>query len=217
MTQLSFENVNFKDGDKTILQDINFHVNKGDYISIVGPSGSGKSTLLKLASDLISPTSGKISFEGKDYDTYAPEMLRQKIAYIFQTPYLFGQTVKDNVYYPYQVRHLRPDQDRIEQLFHQMEMSPSYLGQDIRKLSGGEKQRIALIRSLLLTPDILLLDEVTSALDSENTLIVERVIQEIHQEGTTILWVTHNLDQSRKYANRLMTVEGGRILSLEDL
>lgn len=84
-------------------------------------------------------------------------------------------------------------------------------------LSGGEKQRIALIRNLLFKPEILLLDEVTSALDMENTEIVEDAISKLNKEGVTIVWVTHNLEQSRRNGNRIVTIENGEIKSEEVL
>ncbi len=90
-----------------------------------------------------------------------------------------------------------------------------YLKKDVRNLSGGEKQRIALIRSLLFRPEILLLDEVTSALDFENSKIVERLINSANKEGMTIMWVTHNMEQSRIYANKVMIIEAGKLKFLE--
>jgi putative ABC transport system ATP-binding protein len=92
-----------------------------------------------------------------------------------------------------------------------------YLNKEVKILSGGEKQRIALIRALLFKPEILLLDEATSALDMENTASVQDVIASLNKEGVTILWVTHSPEQSRRYANRLMTIEEGKLKSMEVL
>lgn len=98
-------------------------------------------------------------------------------------------------------------------MFH---ISENYLQRDVQNLSGGEKQRIALIRNLLFTRKILLLDEVTSALDVDNTLIVENVISSINDEGTKIIWITHDFNQSIKYANKVLTIDSGKIISFED-
>lgn len=106
---------------------------------------------------------------------------------------------------------------RVKTLFSMFHMSADYLDRGVINLSVGEKQRIALIRSLLFMPQILLLDEVTSALDEANALIVEEVISSLNNDGITILWITHNLEQSRKYANKLLTVEDGEIKSVEEL
>ncbi|MTK11130.1 MAG: ATP-binding cassette domain-containing protein, partial [Clostridiaceae bacterium] len=96
-------------------------------------------------------------------------------------------------------------------------MSTDYLEKDTINLSGGEKQRISLIRSLIFKPEVLLLDEVTSALDVDNTKIVENIINNLNEEGVTILWITHNPEQSRKYANKILTIENGSLKSLEVL
>lgn len=215
MSLISFNRVQFEVDNKNILNHINFTVEEGDFLSIVGPSGSGKSTLLKLVSGLISPTKGEILFNGKDIAKQDPIETRKQLSYCFQTPYLFGSTVKDNLAFPFDIRHEEFNQSRVDQLFTLFQMDKTYLNQDVKKLSGGEKQRIALIRQLLFEPKVLLLDEVTSALDSVNKEIVEGVIQELHHKGMTILWITHDAEQSKKYANKLLTLVKGQIESLE--
>lgn len=215
MTLLELEGVSFEQGGKTILSDITFQVEQQDFILVTGASGSGKSTLLKLCGHLISPTGGDIRYQGKDYTSYNPIELRQSIAYSFQSPYLFGSTVMDNITFPFTIRNVRFDRERAETLFSMFQMSAGYLDRDIRTLSGGEKQRIALIRSLIFLPRVLLLDEVTSALDQENAEIVERVLLSLHQEGVTLLWITHNPEQSKSLANKMIKIEAGRLRSLE--
>jgi putative ABC transport system ATP-binding protein len=96
-------------------------------------------------------------------------------------------------------------------------MPSEFINKNVKNLSGGEKQRIALIRSLIFKPEILLLDEVTSALDIDNAKMVENIIFSLNKEGITVLWITHNPEQSRKYANRILSIEAGKIKSLEVL
>ncbi|QUH20276.1 ABC transporter ATP-binding protein [Alkaliphilus sp. B6464] len=217
MSLLEFQNVFFMDDNRSILDDITISINSGDYISIVGPSGSGKSTFLKLCGHLISPTMGKIIYRDKSIEEYNPTDLRKNISYCFQIPYLFGDTVMDNISFPYSIRNSKVDFSRVEELFSVFKIDINYLNKDIKNLSGGEKQRIALIRTLLFMPEILLLDEVTSALDVDNSLIVESVMKSLNKDGTTILWITHNLDQSKRNANKLLTIEAGKVKSLEVL
>lgn len=162
MALLEFKNVSYVYDDKSILKNVSFGINTGDFISVVGQSGSGKSTLLRLCSDLISPTEGEIIFNGKTYSQYPPTDLRKSIAYCFQSPYLFGSSVLDNVKFPYIIRNMKPDIEKIETWFAMFNMTGDYLQMDVKNLSGGEKQRIALIRSILFMPEILLLDEITS-------------------------------------------------------
>lgn len=215
MSLLEFQNVSFYNDDKTILKNISVSIEENDFISIVGPSGSGKSTFLKLCSHLISPTNGNIIFKGKDFTEYSPTELRKNIAYCFQTPYLFGDTVMENISFPFSIRGVKFNPKRVNDLFSLFHMAAGYLSKDVRNLSGGEKQRIALIRSLLFMPEILLLDEVTSALDVENAKIVENVIESLNKEGITVLWITHNPEQSRKCVNKILSIEAGKIKSLE--
>lgn len=217
MAQIEFQNVFYLDAAKEILSNLSVTIEKGDYISIVGPSGSGKSTFLKLCCHLISPTRGQILFNGNDVMQQDPMELRKKNSYCFQTPILFGDTVEDNISFAYSIRKQAMDRDWIHSLFLKFNMNPDYMKRDIKTLSGGEKQRIALIRTLLFKPDVLLLDEVTSALDVDNTWIVENAIKAMNQDGITILWVTHNPEQGKKYANKLLTIEDGKISSLEVL
>lgn len=217
MSLLEVNGVSYIDGDRTILKNINLNVDKGDFISVVGHSGSGKSTFFKICADLISPGAGSISYMGKEYSEYDPIELRKKVAYCFQTPHLFGDTVLDNFKFPYSIRNTEVNYERISELMEDFKFTGNYLDKDVKNLSGGEKQRIALIRSLLFKPDILLLDEVTSALDVDNTGIVERVIKKLNTEGITIMWITHNPEQSRKYANKVITIEAGEIKALEVL
>jgi len=214
---LELQNVTFENDGKMILKNISLNIELGDFISIVGPSGSGKSTFLKLCSQLISPTNGTITYHGKNFTQYNPTELRKTIAYCFQTPYLFGDTVMDNIKFPFAIRNETFNQNRVDELFSLFHMSTDFLNKNVSNLSGGEKQRIAFIRSLLFKPEILLLDEITSALDVDNTKIVETAIDILNKEGVTILFVTHDVEQSKKYANRLLTIASGEIKSLEDL
>ncbi|HBG39166.1 MAG TPA: methionine ABC transporter ATP-binding protein [Clostridiaceae bacterium] len=217
MSILEFSNVSFSNEGKSILKNLNIRIESRDYISIVGPSGSGKSTFLKLCNNLISPSEGNISFNNKNVSEYNPIELRKEIAYCFQMPHLFGDTVMDNLSFPFKIRNKKVDMDRIKYLFSLFSMDEEFIDEKVLNLSGGEKQRIALMRTLMFTPEVLLLDEVTSALDSENTLIVENIINKLNNEGSTVLWVTHNDEQSIKYANKLLTLENGEIKSLEVL
>ena len=217
MSVLRFENISLEVHGRQILRDISFEVQQGESITIVGPSGSGKSTILKLASSLLSPTDGTIYFQGQPMDQYAPTEYRQRVAYCFQQPYLFGQTVRCNLAFPFTMRGRSINEARIKDLFNLFHMNMQLLEKSNTELSGGEMQRICLIRSLLFTPEILLLDEVTSALDAENTEWVEQGLVQLHKEGVTLLQVTHNPEQSVRMGQRRITVKDGLITDCEVL
>jgi putative ABC transport system ATP-binding protein len=197
--------------EKQLLKDVNLQVEKGEFISLVGSSGSGKSTLLKLCSSLLSPTHGTISFKNRGFDQWDLLQLRREISYCVQMPVLFGETVMDNIKFPYELRHQKISLTRCHELLEEFSLTEDILAQQNHQLSGGEKQRIALIRSLLFVPEVLLLDEVSSALDATNTKVVETLMAKLNRQGVTILWVTHDLEQSQRIANRRIEVEHGII------
>jgi len=215
MDLLQFKKVFYVRENKDIIKNFSLSVESGDFISIVGASGSGKSTFLKLCCHLISPTDGEIMYNGRNMLEYNPMLLRKEISYCFQIPHLFGDTVEDNLNFPYFIRSMKMDFERVNELLLRFNLDKRILKEEVKNLSGGEKQRIALIRTLLFKPEMILLDEVTSALDVDNTQIVESVINSLNKEGTTVLWITHSPEQSRRYANKLLTVDCGEIKSLE--
>ena len=217
MALLELSNISYIVKDKSIISDVSLSVNQGDYITIVGPSGSGKSTLLKLCSDLISPTSGTITYNDRPLTAIDPKSYRREVGYCFQRPYLFTKTVRRNILFPYDIRGLKPDMSHIEYLFDLLHMPLNYMERRNDELSGGEMQRICLIRSLIFEPKVLLLDEVTSALDATNTSIVENVIDELHKKGITIISITHNEEQSLRIANRRITIVDGQLAKEEVL
>ena len=217
MALLELSNISYAVKDKIIIRDVSLAVNEGDYLTIVGPSGSGKSTLLKLCSDLISPTFGSITYNGRNLTAIDPESYRKEVGYCFQRPYLFAKSVRRNILFPYDIRGMKPDMERIKLLFDLLHMPMEYFERHNDELSGGEMQRICLIRSLIFEPKVLLLDEVTSALDSVNTAIVEQVIYELYKNGITIVSITHNEEQSLRAANRRITIIDGSIAKEEVL
>lgn len=212
-----FQDVSYIAESKAVLSEISFSVEKGELLSVMGASGSGKSTLLKLCCHLVSPSAGCIRVDGKDIMAQEPTELRRKIAYCPQTPILFGQTVEENLSFPYHIRRQKPDRARALELMCLFGLDSGMLTQNVQKLSGGEKQRVALARTLLFSPGMLLLDEVTSALDAENARAVEQAVRALNADGVTVLWVTHNAGQSRRVAGRQMVLGNGRIQSLEAL
>lgn len=217
LSLIELKNISYIKEDKTILNDISLKLEEGDFISIMGASGSGKSTMLKILSHLISPTSGQVLYREKDMMSYDPILLRREISYCVQSGSLFGRTVEDNLAFPYEARGLVMDRAAVLSMLARFGLEADVLNEENKNLSGGEKQRVALVRTLLLNPAVVLLDEVTSALDAENTRIVEQIIRELNESGTTILWITHSPEQSSRLANKLLTVENGKIKSLEVL
>lgn len=206
---LSIKQLGFKVDDNTILSEISFSMNKGELMTISGPSGSGKSTLLKLIANMQKKTTGDIFFNEKKLEDYVPTEYRKEVSYLFQNPVLFGETVKDNLVFPYEIRQKEFDQTHAISLLKDVQLSEEFLDKRIDSLSGGEKQRVAFVRNLLFPPQILLLDEVTSALDEENSRIIREMIYRLNKdEHLTVLWITHNKEEFLSSKRRLFIEDG---------
>ncbi|RPF55630.1 ABC transporter ATP-binding protein [Aquisalibacillus elongatus] len=217
MSQTIFE---LKSVYKIVLQDISLKINHNERVMIFGPSGSGKSTLLHLFNRLEDPEQGEIMFRGEPIETYRIPELRKNIGLVLQQPYLFPDTVLDNLKYG---PNLFEDwkEEEVQTLLNYVNLPIDYLDKDVDDLSGGEKQRVSLARTLANKPEILLLDEPTSALDDQNIESIEQdLLNLIQSKQLTVVMVTHNLEQAKRLGNKGVYLEGGRIVeqgSLPDM
>jgi putative ABC transport system ATP-binding protein len=184
-------------GKPFLLDRLNLGVQKGDFIVIRGASGSGKSTILRLICRLHSPQSGSILFRGEPVGSIKPSILRASISYVAQIPVMVEGTVADNLLLPFSFdsnsARPAPDVARLESMLALFYLQDISLSQPAQKLSVGQKQRLALMRTLLLGPEILLLDEPTSALDKESAVMVFSIIERLNaEEEKTVITVTHS-------------------------
>ena len=208
---ISLKQISFKIAQEMILEDITFDIQKGEVLTITGPSGSGKSTLLKLIGSLFSPTEGTIVYKGKELKQIDPEIYRKEVSYFFQNASLFDQTVKDNLVFPYFIRDKVADERYIKSYLEKVKIPESYYNKPVAELSGGEKQRVALVRNLLFQPEVLLLDEVTSSLDANNKAIIHSVLSDLNKEKqVTIVKITHD-ETELADSTRLLHIVNGRV------
>ena len=203
-------------GKNVVLRDVDFTVNKGDVISIIGASGSGKSTLLRCINLLETPTSGQIIFDGKDVASgkVNAAQYRSRVGMVFQSFNLFSNmTVLENCMVG-QIKVLKKDREEARQAamnyLQKVGMAP-YINAKPRQLSGGQKQRVAIARALAMNPEVLLFDEPTSALDPEMVGEVLTVMHNLAQEGMTMLVVTHEMAFARDVSNRVVYMKEGVI------
>ena len=196
--------------EKIMLEDVSLSVEAGAHLTITGPSGSGKSSLLKLLAALVSPSSGRIVYQGRDLEDLDPVAYRREVSYCFQQPLLFGQTVRDNMAFPFEIRQLPFDQERVLSALARLNLGPEFLEKPIKELSGGEKQRVALVRNLLFESKVLLLDEVSSGLDEQTKLLLRAFLKDLHQAGVTLIEVTHDQREIEE-AEHLVTIVEGRL------
>ncbi|WP_196590888.1 ATP-binding cassette domain-containing protein [Pectinatus frisingensis] len=212
MNIIECDKVAFVKNGNTILQNVSFVVGEGDIVGITGPSGSGKSSLLRLVNLLQSPTKGNIFYKGKNILDYNPMLLRREIGYVLQKPYIFAGTVYENLVYSYTVRNLQPDKAEMLAFMDKVNLTPDFLDKKRNEMSGGEQQRVAFVRSLLVKPEVLLLDEITAALDEANTEILENFIrQQTETKNITIIFITHNIEQLRRLAQNVICIKDGQI------
>ncbi|MCK4566862.1 MAG: ABC transporter ATP-binding protein, partial [Candidatus Thorarchaeota archaeon] len=209
----------YKRGQKEViaLRGIDFEVNAGEFLSIIGPSGSGKSTLLKMLGALDKPTAGAILYDGHSVTTLDDRrsMLyrRQKVGFVWQIGNLVpGLTALKNVILPMKLAGApsRQSNERARMLLETLGLSPR-IDHKPNQLSGGENQRVAICVALANNPELLLGDEITGELDSETTEIVMDALKSINKEfGTTVINVTHNPRVS-EYADRVLRIRDGLI------
>jgi len=215
MVQL--EDVSYSSNGKEIVSCLNLCLKRGMTYAIVGPSGSGKTTVLMLINGLISPTRGKVIFEGNPIDELDMPTYRSKIPLMFQEPLLIPGNGKQNIMLPFSLesnKERRPDDATIRSKLEECGLDESYLGKEISTFSGGEKQRLSLVRTLLLESKVILLDEPTSALDSRSEREVVKVISKVGQ-GNLMVYVTHSY-QLIEAADEIIVIKDGKITIVTD-
>jgi putative ABC transport system ATP-binding protein len=205
-----------------VLHNINFKLEKGEFVAIMGPSGSGKSTLMHILGFLDKLSCGKYFFNGKDVselnDDELSEMRGKSVGFVFQSFHLLPRTtVLENVMLPLLYQNI-PEKDQIKKA----EEALDSVGMSHRKtytpnqLSGGEKQRVAIARALVNDPDVIFADEPTGNLDSKSGLQVMRILQKLNDAGRTIILVTHE-KYTADHAKRILKVKDGIIQSDQNI
>lgn len=204
-------------GERKILKDIDFSINRGDVISVIGSSGSGKSTMLRCINLLEMPTSGEIVFEGKnilDISNNIP-LYRTKVGMVFQSFNLFSNmtVLKNCMVSPVTVLKRNKNEARQTAMKYLEKVGMAqYINARPDQLSGGQKQRVAIARALAIRPQILLFDEPTSALDPQMVGEVLEVMRELVNEGLTMIIVTHEMAFARDVSTRVVYMADGVIV-----
>ena len=201
-----------------IFRDISFNVIPGQVLALVGDSGSGKTTLLKTLNRLIDFDSGEILLNGKSITDLEPIELRRRAGMLLQTATMFNGTVYENINYGLKIRGgVNNGNDRLFRALSDAGLIKSFLKKDAQKLSGGEQQRVALARVLVLEPEILLLDEPTAALDPKLTRRIEKTILRLcKSRNLIIIWVTHNHAQARRVGDLIGILKNGGLKIIQN-
>lgn len=201
---------------KNILNVTYLSLQSNNVTGIVGKSGSGKTTLLRLLNKMNTPDAGEVAYKGESLSEIQPTELRRKVVMMAQTPVIFDGNIKDNLLMGVRFSERKdvPDEE-LEKALHAVELEKA-LTDEVEKLSGGEKQRLALARVVIMKPEVLLLDEPSSAFD-DNTEdeVMGKIIAFGKMYDIKLIFVTHSLAMAHKYADEVIQIEKGQIVSIK--
>ena len=208
-------------GEHAIFEDFNLDVHRGEVVVIIGPSGCGKSTLLRCLNGLEPIQSGEILLDAEPVlrDNPSITRMRQKIGMVFQSYELFPhKTILENILLAPRKVQKRPRAEVEKEALELLQKVGLADRKDDypRQLSGGQKQRVAIVRALCMHPEILLLDEITAALDPEMVREVLEVVLSLARSGSTMVIVTHEMNFARAIANRILFIENGAVVEQSD-
>ena len=210
----SLKNVAFRD----IIEIGYLVIPENKVTCIVGKSGSGKTTLLKLLNNLISPDKGDILHKDKRLEEFDPVELRRRVVMLPQVPVIFPGTIRKNLLMGIELSDREPVEDRVLVSHLKGAKVDKDLDSDASKLSGGEKQRLALCRITLMKPEVLLLDEPSSALDDgTEELIIESMVSFARKESKTLVMVTHSKRIARTYGEYIVSMDKGKVVQVEEV
>ena len=217
---IEYKHVALRYGEKTVLEDVNLKIKDGEFMVLVGPSGSGKTTMLKMINRLLEPTDGNIYMDDKRIKDYNQRDLRLSTGYVLQQIALFPNlTVAENIAIIPEMKGW--NKDKIKQNTAELlEMvglpADEYAGRLPSMLSGGEQQRVGIVRAIIGEPRILLMDEPFSALDAISRKQLQVLTKKLHNEfGVTIIFVTHDTDEALLLADRIAVLQNGQICQID--
>lgn len=208
-------------GNRKVLDNISYGFKKNKITAILGSSGCGKTTLLHALNDIISEEenvklSGDIRLEGRSVYSMQKESLRKEVGLVFQTPVVFPMSIYKNMSYALNYHSTHSKKEIEDIIKEKLEFAGLYddvkdkLKKSALKLSGGQKQRLCIARALTIEPKVLLLDEPCSALDIENTLLIEKLLSSL-SENISIIIVTHNIEQAKRIGDEILTMKSGQL------
>lgn len=210
---ITFEDVCFETDDALILKRITGTIYKGKITTLIGPSGAGKTTLLKMCNGLISPTSGTICINEQPIDTYEPTALRRLVGIALQSAPVLRTTVFDNLALPLTLQQQTLSKEKALASLEAVGLDERFLTRLATELSGGQKQKLAIARTLINQSSILLLDEITAALDPSSAREIEELIVKLNKQfGVTIIWITHNFEQARRLSHYTWLLKDGALI-----
>ncbi len=210
---IELKNVNFSTDDLHIIKNVSGAFPEGEITTLVGPSGAGKSTLFKLLNGLRTADSGEIIIHGKNINTYPPVDLRRHVGLALQSAPMINGTVYKNLALPLTLNGKELTEETAKELLHLVGLEEELIQRKTKDLSGGQRQKLSIARTLVNRPKILLLDEITSSLDRISQQDIEELIVRINEKyETTIIWITHNLEQALNLGHYTWFLKAGELI-----
>lgn len=215
---IQLKEVSFSDEGTLIVQQITGTFYEGKITALIGPSGAGKTTLFKLCNGLIPADSGEIYIKGQPIDSYDPQQLRRTVGIALQNAAMIPGHVMDNLALPLKLQHETLSEETALTLLHDVGLDDSLLYRNISDLSGGQRQKVSIARTLVNKSPILLLDEITSSLDRISRRDIEELVVNINKKyKTTIIWITHSIEQALEIGNDAWVLMNGELVESGDV
>ncbi|MDO4680800.1 MAG: ABC transporter ATP-binding protein [Aerococcus sp.] len=217
---ITFNHVTKDFQGQEVLHPLELQIEPGEFFVLVGPSGSGKTTTLKMINGLIEPTDGNVYFKGKRIKDYQQNQMRWQMGYVLQQIALFPNlNVAENIALIPEMLHWPKEErkQRIDELLQQVNLDPEqYRNRRVSELSGGEQQRIGILRAIAAKPDVVLMDEPFSALDPLSRTQLQELVLKLHDTlKTTIVFVTHDMNEAVKLGDRIAVMNQGTLIQVD--
>ena len=216
-TTFQLSNVYFSHGEQQILENISGEIVNQTTTTFIGPSRAGKSTLFRILNGLLSPDHGEILFNHQRLAEFDPIELRKSIGIVLQEAIMLPGTVFDNLAITSQLHNHSFSMDDAEILLDLVDLDRQFLHKTAKDLSGGQKQKVSIARTLANQPKVLLLDEITASLDQISVKAIEQTIKKIKQKHQlTVLWITHNIEQAVRVGEQTWVMVDGQVIEKID-
>ena len=214
---IHFEKVSFEVNNKRIIHNFTGTIRKGKITTLIGPSGAGKTTLLKMCNGLISATAGTITINGETIEDIEPTKLRRQIGIALQAAPILKTSVFENLALPRTLHQQTLSKEEAVRFLKNVGLEEEFLMRDATALSGGQKQKLSIARTLVNQSEILLLDEITSALDPKSVREIEELVVHLNETiGVTIIWITHNIEQARRLGHFTWLLKNGALIEASE-
>ncbi|MGE7023588.1 ABC transporter ATP-binding protein [Solibacillus cecembensis] len=210
---ITFNHISFEINQMNLLKNISGTFYKGHITTLIGPSGAGKTTLLKMCNGLISASQGQIMIEQEQIERIEPTVLRRRVGIALQSAPLLKTSVYENLALPRKLQEQKLSKEEALSFLQAVGLGADFLMREAADLSGGQKQKLSIARTLVNQSEVLLLDEITSALDPKSVREIEDLVVQLNEKyGVTIIWITHNIEQAKKLGHFTWMLKEGQLI-----